>query len=517
MPTPDSQTGRSDFGQCFRRDEGSITRVVTIGGGKYSSTIDTSELERNPTEATPDLQADLEALPEWWWAVLKGRQPHREESPKPLRVAEVFCGPGGLAHGVRQFCREAGYEFTSVAAADLDGAAVDIYAQNHGPDERFTYKGKVSDLVVYEPDVKSVTKVEFDHKGKDREVKEITNAIWMSGGRPVLSPGKWSDLHEEEQIDLLLAGPPCEGHSNLNNHTRRDDKRNAAYLDVPALAVALDIPMVIIENVTAARHDKERVVQTARKLLENSGYWVDEGVLKASSMGWPQTRSRFFMVARKKDMGPPVSLNEVQRALYLPAGEKPLPVRWATDEYQDIETYVGFSDDREGGMDRQPVFKDLPDPNDPEQIGSKDRIKWFENNPGRYDLPLHLHNRLHRPGEVRVNKETGKEETVEGTTYTAVYGRMDPDKPAPTLTTGFLTPGRGRFIHPTRSRMLTPREAARIQGFSDDYRFTLPSDDRRGPPKPPTTQLLTKWIGDAVPMPLGYAAALWVLTPGLPT
>jgi DNA (cytosine-5)-methyltransferase 1 len=397
---------------------------------------------------------------------------------------------------VRQFCREAGFEFESVAAADLDAAAVDIYADNIGPD--YIYKGKVSDLVVYEPVVEYVTKVD-----DDVEVREVEDANWRNGSSPELTPGneKWSGLRQEN-IDLLLAGPPCEGHSNLNNHTRRDDERNATYLDVPALAIALDIPMVVIENVPTARHDKGRVVQIARALLENSGYWVDEGVLKASSMGWPQTRSRFFMVARKKDLGPPVALEEVKEALYLPYG-KPLPVRWATDQLQDVETYEDFSDKPDGGMDRQPTPKDRPDPNDPEAIGTKERLEYFKKHPTEYDLPSHLHNKKHREGFMN---EDGT--VVKKTTYTAVYGRMRPDEPAPTLTTGFVTPGRGRFIHPTRLRMLTPREAARIQGFPDDYRFTIAG-------KPPSTQLLTKWIGDAVPMPLGYAAALWVLTPKL--
>ncbi|MBL6927391.1 MAG: DNA cytosine methyltransferase, partial [Acidimicrobiia bacterium] len=98
----------------------------------------------------------------------------------------------------------------------------------------------------------------------------------------------------------------------------------------------------------------------------------------------------------------------------------------------------------------------------------------------------------------------------EGTTYVAVYGRMYPDRPAPTLTTGFLTPGRGRFVHPLRRRVLTPAEAARLQGFPDTYRWRLPGEQT------PTSSLLTKWIGDAVPMPLGHAATLSVLGSGLP-
>ena len=95
----------------------------------------------------------------------------------------------------------------------------------------------------------------------------------------------------------------------------------------------------------------------------------------------------------------------------------------------------------------------------------------------------------------------------DGTTYKAVYGRMYGDRPAPTLTTGFLTPGRGRFVHPFEPRVLTLREAARIQGFPSDFRF-----DTVSVPAPLKAKLV-KWIGDAVPMPLGYAASLAVLLP----
>ena len=96
----------------------------------------------------------------------------------------------------------------------------------------------------------------------------------------------------------------------------------------------------------------------------------------------------------------------------------------------------------------------------------------------------------------------------EGTTYSSVYGRMAWDEPAPTLTTGFFTPGRGRFTHPDEPRTLTAREAARLQGFPDDYfdGTTLHKVEA-------TRQLISKWIGDAVPMPLGHVACLCALAP----
>jgi DNA (cytosine-5)-methyltransferase 1 len=92
----------------------------------------------------------------------------------------------------------------------------------------------------------------------------------------------------------------------------------------------------------------------------------------------------------------------------------------------------------------------------------------------------------------------------DGTTYEATYGRMYRDQPAPTITGGFLTPGRGRFIHPTQRRVLTPREAARLQGFPDWFRFTTKSES-------PSRSELGRWIGNAVPSLLGCIATLSAL------
>jgi DNA (cytosine-5)-methyltransferase 1 len=52
-----------------------------------------------------------------------------------------------------------------------------------------------------------------------------------------------------------------------------------------------------------------------------------------------------------------------------------------------------------------------------------------------------------------------------------VYGRIDPTKPAPTMTTACINPSKGRFVHPTRHHGITVREAARIQTFPDSFVF----------------------------------------------
>ena len=461
----------------FERDGDLITRELIVDGDKYRSTIDTFDLD---FPAVPDLCPG--DLADWWWVSLQGVPPVASESRGTLRVAEIFCGAGGLAQGVSQFCHETGYVFQSVAAADSDPHAVEVYSQNHGPLD-FLHKGAVTDLVAYDI------------------AEEAENARWEVG--PELTP-VWSDLKNEDPLDLLLAGPPCEGHSNLNNHSRRDDDRNASYLDVPALAVALDIPVVIIENVPAAVHDLGKAVQTARALFEHEGYHVTEGVLKAASMGWPQTRSRFFMVARKDTA--PLDLEVVAGDLSLAPGQEALSAWWAIGDLEDVEP--------DEHMHRTATYKRRKKSKrkKPDEIDNWDRIEYLHSKKGKssFNLPLEFHNPMHQPA---VRKDLVEQGIVsaedEETTYRSVYGRMDPDRPAGTITTGFMTPGRGRYVHPTQKRTINPREAARLQGFPDNYRFTIEGN-------PPTSQLLTKWIGDAVPLPLGYGAALAALAPGHP-
>ncbi len=415
-----------DLSSSFTASNGVLKRLLKFSGSCFESQVPFNELEG-------------ENLAGWWRSYLAGNSPIPSEERGTLRVLELFSGPGGLFQGFRQACREIGYDAVSVAAVDEDRDALEIYRKNHGTGYICAESAAV--LVNWEPFNSADGLMFFD----DPEVARD----WL---RPLVG-----------NIDVILAGPPCQGHSNLNNHTRRTDARNELYLEVPALARALGAKFVVIENVPAVVHDESNVVGAAWSLLESSGYSVEGGVVKADKIGWPQTRQRYFMVAAhgSRVLDPSAVADEMS--------EEPLSVMWAIGDLEDHES--------SNFMDRHTVLSGR----------NRERVEHLHS-AGEFNLGLHLRPDCHQ----------------EGTTYTSVYGRMFPDKPAPTLTTGFMTPGRGRFVHPTRPRVLTPREAARIQGFPDTYDFGL-SDE--GSPK----SKLAKWIGDAVPMPLGYVAGLAVL------
>ena len=378
-----------------------------------------------------------------WMDYLVGDRPPPSSEARPFGVVDLFSGVGGLSLGVAKAAHDAGFESRALFAADLDGGALAVFRRNLRPNAIF--HGSVGQLVDY-------------------RVRGTGDSARFAFHPEVLEPSR---ERLTESVDLVLAGPPCQGHSSLNNRTRFRDDRNALYLTVPAIAVALRAPRIVVENVPGVLRSNGSVVETAAALFRSAGYRVSQGVVAADQLGWPQTRKRFFLIAVRDDfdLRP---LDDVRTDL----NRDPLPLSWAIEDLLD----------RNGGdqLDEVAVLSDE----------NAKRVAWlFEND--EHDMPNHLRPDCHK----------------DGTTYGAVYGRMWWDQPSPTLTTGFLTPGRGRFVHPLRPRTLTPREAARLQGFPDWFEFSVGTE-------PPSKKQLGTWIGNAVPTILGYAAALSALGNG---
>lgn len=382
-----------------------------------------------------------DAFADWWKATLTQTERPRDSSRTPtLNVLDLFSSVGGLSLGFAEAARALGFRARTMLAVDIDAEALRVFNTNHKP--RSILHRSVADLVHGQP------------------VGQGVRAKWSSVPRPA---------HEEiehlvDRVDVILAGPPCQGHSSLNNRTRGDDPRNRLYLSVPAAAIATNARAVVIENVPNVVHDKNGVVQTTLNLLREAGYHVTSAVLAAHKLGWAQTRRRYFLVATRQ--GVPLDLPLLAQALERDA----LPLSWAIGDLNRQKLRPGD------------VMQSVPDLSDE----NRQRIEHlFEND--YHDLPDHIRPDCHKDGNH---------------TYGAVYGRMFWDKPAGTITGGFMTPGRGRFVHPLQPRVLTPREAARVQGFPDWFKFQPPG---LGQPK---RAMLAKWIGDAVPPILGYVAGL---------
>jgi DNA (cytosine-5)-methyltransferase 1 len=415
---------------------GKVVRTLKSASRVWNSLVD--------NVADPVLPADSA----WWQSFLRGGTVYldlQSGNAPAIRSVDAFCGCGGLTLGAAQAAIATGRRLESVAAIDVDEDGLAIHKANFGT--KHILHTNASSLVDWHVSGEGAS----SRFAYEPEILE-----------PCLAD-------EVGKIDLFLAGPPCQGHSNLNNKTRREDPRNLLYITAVALGVGLRAKAILLENVPEVVNDKSDVVNIAKALLRAAGYkWVDSGVLAADHLGGAQTRKRYFLIAAKtEDVGDALSIRDVAKGLK----HGPRTIEWAIgDLLKDPLTPPTV-----GIMDKGPALS----------AENQTRIQHlFEND--LHDLPDAVRPDCHKNGN----------------TYPSVYGRLWWDKPSGTITTGFLTPGRGRYIHPLQPRMLTPHEAARIQSFPDTFKFVV--DEAM----PPSRSGICKWIGDAVPTLMGYAAIL---------
>jgi DNA (cytosine-5)-methyltransferase 1 len=364
------------------------------------------------------------------------RPPESPTNGPAVRVVDLFSGCGAMSLGVSEACRALGRQVEHVAGFDLNPRIAEVYGRNYGLPN--TVASNLSECLQGEVGVPP---------------SDAERALVERLGR----------------VDFVCGGPPCQGHSNLNNKTRRDDPKNELYFLMARFAELTRPRWVLIENVISVRNDKGRVVERTREALEELGYETTDGIVDLWSLGVSQTRRRHVMVAQRRDGEADVLERrklDFLEDLIAPYVTRQRPVSWAIDDLLGVT--------EESFLDRPRV----PDPI------TQSRIDYLFDN-DLYDLPKSQRPPSHK-GE-------------HGDSYKAVYGRMRWEEPAPTMTGGFLTMGQGRFVHPKRRRTITAHEAARIQFIPDFFDFSSLSDNK---------SVLAETIGNAVPPKLSYVLGL---------
>jgi DNA (cytosine-5)-methyltransferase 1 len=335
------------------------------------------------------------------WILQKRPSLPPKHSLGTLAVADLFAGCGGLTLGAVEAIHRSGYDVDLRFAIDLEPDCVNIYASNFGVKPDRLVCGSISDLVPGEP---------------GEPLSEIEKAFKAKVG----------------ELDIVVAGPPCQGHSDLNNHSRRDDPKNLLYLKAVRFIEVTKPKVALIENVPAARHDKSKVVQTASDFLRKSGYHVCYETISAHRFGLPQRRRRLVLLAvRDKD-------------------PKPLFERYSkASSHHTVKEIIGDLED-EPDLSEE-IFRT------PSRM-MKDNVSRvnFLFREKRYDLPNHQRPSCHKDKDH---------------SYKSMYGRLHWDRLAQTITGGFGSMGQGRYVHPSRKRVITPHEAARLQGFPDYFNF----------------------------------------------
>lgn len=270
-------------------------------------------------------------------------------------------------------------------------------------------------------------------------------------------------LFGDADLKVLAGCAPCQPFSTYAQRYELDGKDGKWGLlyEFARLAQGTKPDVITMENVpTVAKHAVFRdFVDTLKRL----GYKVWYDVVDSSQYGVPQMRRRMVLLASRH--------GEIE--MIAPTHTKPKTVRQAIGRLRPLR--AGEAAPR----DKLHVTSTLSEINLKRIKASKPGGTWR-------DWPENLVADCHRA-------ESGK-------TYPGVYGRMEWNKPAPTMTTQCYGFGNGRFGHPKQDRAISLREAAILQSFPRNYAF-VPKDGEV------SFKILGRLIGNAVPVDLGRAIA----------
>lgn len=287
----------------------------------------------------------------------------------------------------------------------------------------------------------------------------------------------WLQAEATPSVDLVVGGPPCQGFSTLGKQDAQDE-RNALW-EYYAHTLELARPKYfLLENVAIFLKSPEYHQfrqRTETGTLQDYTFAAD--VLNAADYGAPQARRRAILLGWRKDVVPPAWPRQTHH-----------PATWRTvrDAFSQVSRAVRETDlpDREvlcGCRTYPGPFKSrqLHVTRNYEPI-SVARFRHIPEGGNRFDLPDVL------KAPCWVNHTSGSGD---------VMGRLRWDQPSVTIRTEFFKPEKGRYLHPSEDRAITHFEAARLQGFPDDYLWVGSKTS------------IARQIGNAVPIPLGSALA----------
>jgi len=262
-----------------------------------------------------------------------------------------------------------------------------------------------------------------------------------------ISPQSLGAKLNARALTVLCASPPCQPFSR-HNRLKKGYERADLTLEIPRFAEVLRPAFLFIENVPGLMNDL-KIINQLINLLGEIGYKVAKPkVVNGVYYGIPQFRKRCIILATRLE----VPLDIPQPTHLPPQYARRLgKATWLTVR----DAFAGLP----------PLQSGECSPDDPLHRArrhhplSLKRLQHISPNGGsRTCLPDDLQLACHKRSKRTVG-------------YCDVYGRMDFDKPANTLTTGCTNFTKGRFAHPVFDRSITPREAARLQTFPDDYAF----------------------------------------------
>jgi DNA (cytosine-5)-methyltransferase 1 len=304
---------------------------------------------------------------------------------------------------------------------------------------------------------------------------------------------------EVGELDLLTAGPPCQGLSKVGMR-QLDDPRNALLAKTAELIAALRPAAAILENVPALSWDGHSALfDEIQAVLAEAGYRSTSSVLEAWRFGVPQLRRRLFIFAVREDhLLEPSDLCPVGAALpgftareLIRAAEEGRP---SCPPGLSVEEAIGDLPAIPAGGGEE-ITAYTTEAHSDYQRARRESAQLLFNHRARTHSKSMLE-KIDMIDEGRRNFELPDGRRLRGEAgeyYSQAYARLHRHGIAQTITTYFHNPGSGRFTHYRDSRAITVREAARFQSFDDRFMFLGSSQDQ------------LRHVGNAVPPLLAEA------------
>ena len=335
-------------------------------------------------------------------------------------IVDLFSGAGGLSYGFRQ----AG--FNIVAGIDKEEEFIESFSQMHEDSEAI-----VADL------------------GKNN-VKELLNDRGI----------------KKDDVDIIVGGPPCKGFSTVGDREKSDDRNKLVIKFADALN-ELEPAAFVMENVTGLKsmedEDGNLVIDELEDIFEEYGYRIKYKVLEATSYGVPQKRKRLFIVGMKTD----IDDFSWPKPTHIPKDSLEKYSDSKKDFYVTVDEAISDLPNLEAGEQAREYGDDAATEYQEEMRDGKESVL-------NHETPNHSEKIIERLSHVPQggnHKDLPEEFQLSGG-YSNIYGRLDPDKPADTITANFgCVSAPGKFIPPYNDRALTVREGARLQSFPDHYKF----------------------------------------------
>lgn len=343
---------------------------------------------------------------------------------KQYKMIDLFAGCGGLSCGLEQ----AG--FTPWFVNEIVEQFANTYKYNHHLSDEHYYIGDIAEL--------------------NRHIDDYV------------------DLFKD--ITLVCGGPPCQGFSMANRQRILDDPRNTLYKQYLIFLSHVRPKFFIMENVKGMMNKKDEIIQNFQEYLGDE-YAYDYAVLKAQDFGVPQNRERFIMIGNRMGISPRAIFDEINKnkreAFVLRDALYGLPHLESKKEkgQSGVEDILSGLTERDFEYPQTDFYK---------FINGERVITKLYNHKNRYnnerDIEIYRRlpqgaNSLHESiADIMPYKRRNE-------IFKDKYFKLDESQICKTITS-HMKFDCNMYIHPWEARGLSPREAARIQTFPDDYVIT---------------------------------------------